>query len=118
MKYLKQFAIILGICFLGELLHYFLPLPVPGSIYGILLLFTALMCGLIKVEQVKETSSFLIEIMPAMFIPAAVGLIDVWDVLSEKLFAYLFLIVFSTIFVMAISGQVCQLIIKKGGKRS
>ena len=34
MKLLKQFLIILAISFVGEILKYLLPLPVPASIYG------------------------------------------------------------------------------------
>ena len=39
MKYLRQFLLILFISFLGELLKYFLPLPIPASIYGMVILF-------------------------------------------------------------------------------
>ena len=38
MRYLKQFTIILFVSFLGETLHYLIPLPVPASIYGLLLM--------------------------------------------------------------------------------
>ena len=55
MKYIKQFLIILAISFVGELLKHFLPLPIPASIYGMVLLFTGLKTGLIKLEAVKET---------------------------------------------------------------
>lgn len=74
MKYVKQFLIILVISFIGEILKYLLPLPIPASIYGMVLLFTGLMTGLIKLEAVRETGKFLIEIMPVMFIPAGVAL--------------------------------------------
>ncbi|MBQ2048119.1 MAG: CidA/LrgA family protein, partial [Schwartzia sp.] len=42
MKSLKQFAVILFFSFIGEALHALIPLPVPASIYGIILLFLAL----------------------------------------------------------------------------
>ena len=42
MKYIRQFLIILFISFLGEVLKYLLPLPIPASIYGLALMFTAL----------------------------------------------------------------------------
>ena len=76
MKYLKQFGIILVLSFIGELLNHVLPLPVPSSIYGIILMFICLKTGLIPLEEVDETGRFLIEIMPLMFIPAAVGLLE------------------------------------------
>lgn len=72
MKYLKQFLIILVISLIGELLNKLLPLPVPASIYGMVILFIGLLSGVIKLSSVKEAGSFLIEIMPVMFIPAGV----------------------------------------------
>lgn len=72
MKYLIQFLIILAISFAGEVLHIVLPLPVPASIYGMVLLFVLLLTGALKVNQVKDVGKFLIEIMPVMFIPAGV----------------------------------------------
>ena len=38
MKYLRQFCIILLFSFLGEGLHIILPLPVPASVYGLVLM--------------------------------------------------------------------------------
>lgn len=84
MKFVKQFGIILLITFIGEVLHALLPIPVPAGIYGIVLLFLGLKTRLIPVSEVKEASSFLIQIMPIMFIPAAVGLIDTWDILAPS----------------------------------
>ena len=75
LKYLRQFGIILAIAFAGEILNHIIPLPVPASIYGIVILFFCLQFRILKVSAVKEVSSFLIEIMPVMFIPAAVGLL-------------------------------------------
>ena len=80
MKYLKQFGIILGLSLLGELLNYLIPLPVPASIYGLVLMFLCLHFKVIKLGDVKETAVFLIEIMPLMFIPAAVGLVNAWGI--------------------------------------
>ena len=59
MKYLKQFGIILVLSFIGELLNHVLPLPVPSSIYGIILMFICLKTGLIPLEEVDETGRFL-----------------------------------------------------------
>ena len=85
MKFLKQFLIILVITFMGEGLKYLLPLPIPASIYGMVLLFLALMTGIVKLESVRDAGKFLIEIMPVMFIPAGVGLMVSWGVLKPML---------------------------------
>ena len=71
MKYIKQFSIIITVSFLGEVLHALLPLPIPASIYGLLLMLAGLCCHIIPMDGVKETGKFLVEVMPLMFIPAA-----------------------------------------------
>ena len=116
MKYVIQFVIILTISLLGELLNRIIPLPVPASIYGMAILFTALCTGAIKLPQVKETGMFLISILPIMFVPAAVGLLDSWGVMQGFLTAVISVTIASTITVIAASGIITQLIIKRKGK--
>ena len=103
--------------FLGELLHHFIPLPIPASIYGLVLLFLALETKILKVSDIKETSSFLIAIMPLMFLPPAVGVIESWNLLRESWFPYVVVTLISTVVVMGVSGRVTQGIIRKGGKK-
>lgn len=113
MHYLSQFFIILAISLIGEALSFLIPLPVPASIYGILILLVLLISGRLRVESVKDVSSFLIAIMPVMFIPSAVGLMDSFSLLAGNLLAYLVILSVSTVAVMAISGRVTQHVIRK-----
>ena len=115
MKYIKQFCIILGITCVGEILHFLLPLPIPASIYGMVILFLLLTLHIIPLKAVRDTGEFLIEIMPLMFIPAAVGLLITWDVLQPILIPVLFITVISTVLVMAVTGLIAQKMIKKKG---
>lgn len=110
MKYLKQFGIILLISFLGEILHHMIPLPVPASIYGIVIMFLCLQLKIIKLSAVEETGKFLIEIMPVMFIPAAVELMESFQIIKASLFQYTVITVVSTVLVMGISGRVTQFV--------
>ncbi|MCI5588527.1 MAG: CidA/LrgA family protein [Lachnospiraceae bacterium] len=112
MKYIKQFLIILAISFIGELLKYLLPFPIPASIYGMAILFTGLMTGIIKLESVKETGKFLIEIMPVMFIPAGVGIMTSWGLLKPILVPVCIITVVTIVTVMAATGRVSQCIIR------
>lgn len=84
MKYIFQFVRILGFCLAGEILHTLLPLPIPASIYGLVLLLAALKIGLIRLEQVKGTGHFLTGIFPLLFIPGAVGVVEQLDVLRAN----------------------------------
>ena len=96
MCYLYQFARIMGFCFLGEILHEVLPLPVPASIYGLIL------------EQVKEVGNFLTGIFPLLFVPAAVGVMELWGELGEMIIPILLAIVPVTILVLASAGRTTQ----------
>ena len=115
MKFLRQFMIILLLSFLGELLKMFIPLPIPASVYGLVLMLLCLVTGILKTSQVKEAAFFLIEIMPVMFIPAAAGLIDSWKVLQPLLLPILVITVVITIFVMVVTGKIAQMIAQKRG---
>ena len=115
MKFLRQFMIILLLSFLGEVLKMFIPLPIPASVYGLVLMLLCLVTGILKTSQVKEAAFFLIEIMPVMFIPAAAGLIASWKVLQPLLLPILVITVVITIFVMVVTGKVAQMIAQKRG---
>ena len=111
MKYIIQFEIILAISLIGELLNRLIPLPIPASIYGMAILFTALCTGLIKLSAVKETGHFLVQIMPMMFIPATVGLLESWDIMQCFLTAIIVISLVSTVIVILASGHATQFII-------
>ena len=121
MKYLRQFMMILLVSFLGELLKYAIPLPVPASIYGLVLMFVLLETKVLKVEAVQDAGKFLIEIMPMMFIPAGVGLLTAWGILKPVCVPIILITVITTVVVMIVTGRVTQAVIrmdrKKGQKR-
>lgn len=112
MKYMKQFCLIMFISFLGEVLHHYLPLPIPASIYGLVILFAGLMTGVVKLSHVEETGRFLIEIMPLMFIPAAVGLLESWGILALIWIPIIGITLITTVIVMIVSGKITQFVIR------
>lgn len=116
MKYLIQFLIIIAFSLVGELLNHLLPLPIPASIYGIILLFVFLELKWVKVHQIKEVSNFLLAIMPILFLPPAVGLLAAWDSIKMCWIQYLGITIVSTFVVMAVAGIVTQAVIRKKAK--
>ena len=110
-------SMIMCFSFIGEVLHYSLPFPIPASIYGIVLMFLSLIFHIIPLEKVRETGNFLVEIMPIMFIPAAVGLLDSWEIIRPSCIQYIVITVVSTVAVMAASGRLTQRIIWQATKK-
>lgn len=117
MKYIKQFAVIALITFLGECLNFLLPLPVPASIYGMILLFLSLQTGILKLEQIEETADLLLNVMPIFFISPTVSLMSGMTVLKGSLVGVLVICLVSTIVVMAVTGLVSQAVIRHDRRR-
>lgn len=108
MKYFQQILIIILISFLGELLNYTIPLPIPANIYGFILMFILLCSGIVKVDQIKEAGKFLLDIMPMLFIPSAVGIMSNFEILSEIWIEIIVITLITTVLVMVVSGRVTQ----------
>ena len=100
------------ISFIGELLRYVLPLKIPASIYGLVIMFAVLELRIIRLDSVRDASKFLIEAMPLMFVPAGVGLLTSWGVLKPICIPVVIMIIVSTVIVMVVSGHVTQAVIR------
>lgn len=117
MKYIRQLAIIFAVTAVGEILKYVLPLPVPASIYGLVIMLALLMTKTIKLEQVKDTGEFLIEIMPLMFIPPSVGLMASWGQFKEMLIPLVVISLVSTVVVMVSTGKMSDFLLSRKGDK-
>lgn len=117
MKYVKQFVVIAVVTFLGEILNYLLPFPVPASIYGMVLLFLCLKFGVIKLSQVEETADWFLSIMPIFFIVPTIGIMDSYLLIKNELLQIVTLSIVSTVVVMVVTGWVSQLIMKYDAKK-
>lgn len=116
MKIFKQLLIILSINFLGEFLSNFLSLPLPGSIVGMLILLILLFTRSLKPDDIAETADFLLNNMAFFFIPAGVGVMVSYTLLSGSYFESVASIVLSTVVVMLVTGGVTQFLVKKETK--
>lgn len=85
-----------------------LPLPVPASVYGLVLLLAALNLKLVKLEDVKEVGTYLTGIFPLLFVPAAAGVMELWAEMGAMLVPILISIVPVTVLVMVSAGKTTQ----------
>ena len=112
MKYLSQFAIIVCISFVGEILNRLLPLPVPASIWGFLLLFMLLKLKVLKLRYVKDAGDFLLDLMPVMFVPPSVGVMTAAPIMKKWGVQFCAIAVLTTFCVIVVSGRVAQFFIR------
>ena len=112
MKYIHQFLIIMLISFVGELLS-ILPLPIPASVYGLLIMLVGLYTKMIPLSAIEDVADWLILIMPVLFVPSAVGLMNVKEELFENIAVIMIVLVISTVIVMVVTGKVAQYMIER-----
>jgi len=113
-----QLGIILAVSFAGEALAALLPLPVPGSVYGLCLMLVLLCTGVLKADSIRKTATFLIEMMPLLFVPGTVGLMESWGVLKPALVPFILAVTAVTAVVMAVTGLVVEWMEQKGGRQN
>ena len=118
MKYIKQMMIILAMALLGGILNWLIPLPIPATVWGMMLMFLALMTGLVKLDQVEDTADFFMGIMPMLFVPLAVGLMDTWQILADYALPIIVIVVASFFICYAVTGKTADFIISRSGGRS
>lgn len=102
---------------LGELAGWLLHDFIPGSVIGMVLLFTALCLKIVKAEQVKPVAKFLCDNMALFFVPAGVGVVNALDILSGYWQAVLVACGVSTVIVIVVVGSMQQWFEKKREKK-
>ena len=116
MKYLQQAVIITGITFVAEIIKYLVPLPIPASIYGLILLFILLKSGDLKLGQIEDLGGLLLELMPLLLVPASVSFLTVLDTIQGMLLPVLIMGFVGTTVVMIVTGLISQRIIQRDRK--
>jgi len=102
--FLRGGIIIISILMIGKLMSHLLQIPIPGSIIGLLLLFTALASNLINIKLIDSAGHFLLKYMTLFFVPAGVGLINHIEILSQHWLVIVSSSLLSTIVVLISVG--------------
>lgn len=103
-QYLRAFLIIYLCLFIGNLLAGFLPIVIPGSILGMLLLFLLLSFRIISVDWIKPGCLLLIRYMALLFVPIGVGIMNYYEIISQQLGPIVISCVVSTLLTMLVVG--------------
>jgi holin-like protein len=118
MRVFLQLALILGICYAGDLIHDYTGIPVPGNILGMLILLLLLCLKIVKLDQIREVSDFFLKRLSFFFLPPAIGLMLVGDDVKSQWPLLLFLCIVITIVTMVTTGWTVQLLSKKNKNKN
>ncbi len=78
---LISLLLIMGALGIGVTIQKFTGVSVPGSVIGMITLFSAMVSGIVKVEWVKPGATLFIRYMILLFVPVSVGLMQHFDML-------------------------------------
>ena len=112
MKYLKQALILAAVTFAAEAVKFVVPLPVPASIYGLVMLFLLLKSGILKLEQVADAGGLLLELMPLLLVSPSVSFLTALDSIQGMLLPVVIMGFVGTVVVMAATGWTAQMLIR------
>lgn len=113
LKLLVEVTIILFICFLGDIIHSMLNLPIPGNVIGMLILLLCLTSRIIKLDVIENVSDFLLDHLAFFFIPAGVNLISCFSLLKHKWIQIILISIISTIIIISTTGIIVQKMIRR-----
>lgn len=119
----KTLIIVLQICvlyvfyYIGNVIQNFFNLIIPGSIIGLLLLFTCLCLKIIPVKWIETGAAFILSVLVLFFIPTTVDIMNYPSLLSVHGALFVLAILISTIFSIAITGLAGQFFERKAQKR-
>ena len=113
MNILKQWILVLMVYFLGEIVSKGLSLPIPGNIMGMIFLFLFLVTGIIKLEKIENAAKSILDNLASLFIPAGVGLMNYFGIISNYVAQILFIVVLTTFIVMSFTGLTVQFVSKR-----
>ena len=112
----RGFAILLGLQWLGVLLSTRFDLPLPGSVVGMVLMLIVLRVGLVKLEWVTEASELLLKNLSMLFVPAGVGVMVYFELISRQWLSLTIATVASTIAAIAVTGLTAKALTRKGNR--
>ncbi len=82
--YLRAFILIYLCLYAGIFIASLLPITIPGSIIGMLLLFLLLGLQILPAKWVEPGCSVLIRYMALLFVPIGVGVMQYYDLLKAQ----------------------------------
>ncbi len=109
---LRGLVLLLLFQLVGEAISILLSLPIPGNVIGMVLMLLSLSCGWVKLEWVQDAASQLLRYMAMFFVPAGVGVMLYFDIISREWLPIIAGTVISTFVVMAVTGWTVQLLKK------
>ncbi len=112
MKYLKQLGVLLACCIAGDALSILLRGALPGNVLGMVLLLLLLVTGRVQTRHVEAAADFLLQNMAFFFLPACLGVLDIFSQIKSEIAAILAVCVLTTLCTAAATALTVHLVFR------
>ena len=112
MRILKQIGFIFGICLVGQIIAELIPVPFPGSVMSMVLLFILFMLNWANPEKLKNVNDFLLENMSFFLVTSAVIIITNYDLIKNSIVQILIICVVSFVVTFAVTAYTVTFVMK------
>ena len=116
MRHLRQVAIVFAICLLCEGIVTFFPFPFPGSVFAMLVTLVLFFTKCLKLDDIKDVSSLLLNNMTLVFIPPFISVINYLDLLQSIIIQFLVIVFVSTLVTFLVASTVVTLVVNLQNK--
>lgn len=117
LRIILQILFLFLIAFIGDGLHTYIHIPIPGSIIGFLILMSGLLFKIIPVSWIEEGAGFMLAFLPLFFVPATIGVMKHPSLLSWNGIILIGIVILSTMITMIAAGRTSQFLERKAEKR-
>ncbi|PRS31264.1 antiholin-like murein hydrolase modulator LrgA [Bacillus pumilus] len=114
--FLSQAFIFATVMFVSNLISMYLPIPMPASVIGLVLLFVLLTTKVVKLEQVEQLGTSLTGLISFLFVPSGISVIQSLGVMQEVGVQVVGVIIIATIMLLAATGLFTQLLMQLSEK--
>ena len=111
-SFCQQAVIFSIIILISKFVANLLPIPVPSSVVGMILLFIALCTGVVKLEQVEGLSNSLSKVITFLFVPSGISLVNSLDLMASYGLQIVFVILVATLALLFVTGWSGALLLK------
>lgn len=111
-NFFHQVSVISVVLLISKMIESFMPIPMPASVIGLILLFICLCTGIIKLGQVETVGTALTDNIGLLFVPAGISVVKSLGLIAENPISILGLIFISTLLLLLCTGFFSQIIVK------
>ncbi|WP_414044295.1 antiholin-like murein hydrolase modulator LrgA [Macrococcus animalis] len=110
-NFFHQAIVVSIILLISKVIESFMPIPMPASVIGLVLLFICLCTGIVKLGQVEKLGTTLTDNIGLLFVPAGISVVKSLGLISEHPFLIIGLIFISTILLLLCTGFFSQMLV-------